>query len=167
MLINIIGASGAGKTTLANYLSRICRYPRSSIGHHRVMAVYDEDAWVMEEEAWQSFNYDCENVKDLIITHSGLNGRWQKPDRNDMFTIKLTCTLEDAPKRATPDKGQESIFRDCYGFQELEDFVQYSHYACKRLECDLEIDTSKHGKFVTLLIALFGILKWKVLRRNP
>jgi len=160
MLINIIGASGTGKTTLANNLSKVLRFPRRSIGQERqnLLRYCDLPLDMVEEMSWKYFNDFAKFQKNGIITHSGLNSRWKCPRRNDMLTIKLECSLKDALGRATEDEGQSIIFKKYYVFKNFKSFIYYSHKKAKDLESDVIINTSRHGKVATTAIALYYII---------
>jgi len=162
MLINIIGASGTGKTTLANNLIKILGFPCMSIGKKRQILLKYRDYGLsldtVEETSWAYFNSFAKFRNNCIITHSGLNSRWVSPKRQDKLTIKLKCSLKDAMERATEDKGQSIIFKEYYDFSTFEGFISYSNARAITLKSDITINTSKHGKIATTIIALYYII---------
>lgn len=93
MIINIVGISGAGKTTLAKRLSKEYNLKILSISEYR-------NKYHDETTAWQEL---AKQVSDnTIIDTSGLNPCLTMvlpKNRNEYITILVKCTLSKATKR--------------------------------------------------------------------
>lgn len=124
MIINMVGISGAGKTTLAKQLSKEYKLKVLSISDYR-------NRYHHELTAWQKMAEQVSN--NIIINTSGLNkflSTLLSKIKDKYITILLKCTIPEAAKRNKDKKegyfpykisreqfnrnAQKAIQKNCY-----------------------------------------------------
>ena len=158
-IIHIIGLPGAGKTTLAERLSKKLNLPVYRIGEFRAQfpqsAVGEADAWValfkrLSKKQW------C----NCILETTGLNRR--ESFLRDAFpffrimTIKLEAPkkvlYERIEKKKKGEQGGDWLFSASY--KNKREFVAKLYKVFKKIPAEVRINTNKFAKYEVLKIAL-------------
>lgn len=145
-IIHIIGLPGAGKTTLANRLSKKLKYPVFKIGDYR--SKYPESV-IGEADAWVALFHDLskQGWKNSILETTGLNCResFLKTAVPTVVRIKLeakrSVLYERIKKKRKSERGGEWFFIAEY--RNKFEFVKKLFKEFQKIPAEIEIDSGK------------------------
>ncbi len=158
-IIHIIGLPGAGKTTLAQKLSRRLKVPIYGVGAYRarfsMTAIGEVDAWLalfrdLSRRKWQN----------CILETTGLNIRESFLQTalplGQMMTVKLRASRKTLYKRIRQKKGKEQGGRWLYSaqYRDKYEFVRKLFTYFKAIPADCYINTDSRDKAEVYQIAL-------------
>ncbi len=166
-IIHISGLPGAGKTTLAEKISKELKLPIYRIGSYRVKF---PSTTIGEADAWIRLFYDLSRRgwKNCILETTGLNRREHFIETLPMYnlvTIKLNAGRNILYKRiAKKNKSERGNRNWLYGreYRDKYEFVKKSFGVFKRVHAHIEINTATlrlYEVYKTALreLRLFGI----------
>lgn len=150
-IIHIIGLPGAGKTTLAQKLSKALKVPILCIGYHRarfpMTPIGEVDAWLALFKELSRHRW-----KKCILETTGLNSRevFLKTALpfGRVFTIKLEASrktlFQRIRKKKKRDQGSQWLYSLSY--RDKYEFVRKFFKKFSKLYADYQIDTNRLSK---------------------
>ncbi len=164
-IIHIIGLPGAGKTTLAQKLSKKYNLPVFAIGVYR--AKYPSSP-VGEADAWVALYRELSRRKwrNCIVETTGLNQRESFLRAALSFAQMVVIKLE-APRRILYGRIDKKKRRERGGkwlfaadYPDKYEFVRSLYTEFRKLSCDIRIDTAKFKAEEIFEIAVRKIEKY-------
>jgi len=167
-IIHIIGLPGAGKTTLAQKLSKRYNLPVFGIGEYRSKypssPIGEVDAWIALYRALSKRKW-----RNCIVETTGLNQRESflrvALSLAQMVTIKL-----EAPRRILYQRIAEKKRRERGGkwlfsadYPDKYEFVRNLYSEFRKLPCDIRIDTTKLKTEEVFESAMGKIEKYRIM----
>jgi thymidylate kinase len=158
-ILHIIGLPGAGKTTLAEKLSKKYNLPIFKIGEYRSKFPLSP---IGETNAWVALFQDLSRRKwrNCILETTGLNRRESFLRTTLPFAQMVTIKLE-APKRVLYKRIAEKSKREQGGgwsfsveYPDKVEFVKKLYMEFKRLPAEIRIDTTKLGINKVCMVAI-------------
>jgi thymidylate kinase len=150
-IIHIIGLPGAGKTTLAQKLSKTLKIPISRVGYYRARfpetPIGEADAWVTLFKELSRYQW-----KNCILETTGLNSRGAflrtALPFEQVFTIKLEASRKTLMKRIREKKKKEQGGKWLYSakYRDKYEFVRKLFKKFRRIPANCYIDTSRLTK---------------------
>lgn len=169
-IIHIIGLPGAGKTTLAESLSKRLKVPIYGIGKYRARFPMNG---IGEADAWLALFRDLSKRKwqNCILETTGLNTRESFLSDSlpigKMITIKLEAPSKVLYQRISKKKKKEQGGKWLYSssYKDKYDFVRKLFKHFKEIRADYAIDTGKLSKAEVCRKSLKEIMEWPLLER--
>ncbi len=167
-IIHIIGLPGAGKTTLAESLSKRLKVPIYGIGKYRARFPMNG---IGEADAWLALFRDLSKRKwqNCILETTGLNKREaflsDALPIGKMMTIKLEAPCKVLYQRIGKKKKKEQGGKWLYNssYKDKYEFVRKLFKSFKEIQADYVIDAGKRSKAEVYRKVLKEIIEWPLL----
>lgn len=150
-IIHIIGLPGAGKTTLAQRLSKALKVPILRIGYHR--ARFPQTP-IGEADAWTALFRELSRRKwkNCILETTGLNSREEflriALPFEQIFTIKLEASRKTLAlrirKKKKQDRGGQWLYSAAY--RDKYEFVRKLFKHFRKIPAECRINTNRLTK---------------------